>query len=129
MSQRQSRQLLWLTIAFAILLILIIIGANTGFEPFKAFYSVPAGDKVGHFLLIGTLSFLVNASLKARRVTMGPVQLLLGSLLVALVVTAEEFSQLFLVHRSFDLLDLAADYLGILLFGQLVRRFVAKRVA
>ena len=119
MSQRQSKQLLWITIGFIILLIGIVIGANIGFRGFRAFYTVPGGDKLGHFLLIGTLAFLVNASLGARRTRIGPLQPLLGSLLVALVVTAEEFSQIFLVHRSFDLLDLTADFVGILILGRL----------
>lgn len=119
MTERQSRQLIWITIGFIILLIGIVIGANTGFAGFRGFYDVPGGDKLGHFLLIGTLAFLVNASLRARRIRLGPLHPLLGSLLVALVVTAEEFSQIFLVHRSFDLLDLTADFAGILILGRL----------
>jgi VanZ family protein len=42
-----------------------------------------------------------------------------GSLIVAVIVTLEEFSQLFLHNRGFSLVDLAADYVGIILFGQL----------
>ena len=126
MTQRQSRQLLWLTIGFITLLIGIVIGANTGFEGFRGFYDVPGGDKLGHFLLIGTLAFLVNATLHARRIQLGRLRPLLGSLLVTLVVSAEEFSQLFLVHRSFDLLDLTADYVGILILGRLAARLSSK---
>ncbi|MCB0019559.1 MAG: VanZ family protein [Anaerolineales bacterium] len=126
MTQRQSKQLTWITIGFIILLIGIVIGADTGFEGFRAFYNVPGGDKLGHFLLIGTLAFLVNASLGARRVRLGPLQPLLGSLLVTLVVTAEEFSQIFLAHRSFDLMDLTADFVGILILGRLAAHLIRK---
>ena len=105
---------------------IFVIGADTGFEGFRAFYNVPGGDKLGHFLLIGTLAFLVNASLGARRIRLGPLQPLLGSLLVTLVVTAEEFSQIFLAHRSFDLMDLTADFVGILILGRLAAHLIRK---
>ena len=36
MTQRQSKQLTWITIGFIILLIGIVIGADTGFEGFRA---------------------------------------------------------------------------------------------
>jgi VanZ family protein len=47
-------------------------------------------------------------------------------------VTLEEFSQLYLRFRSFDLVDLFFDYVGIFLFGQLAyfikrRRRAARR--
>jgi len=38
---------------------------------------------------------------------------------VAALVTLEEFSQLFFAYRSFSLLDLSCDYLGIWLGGRL----------
>jgi VanZ family protein len=42
------------------------------------------------------------------------------------VVTIEEVSQIFVSGRSFDLGDLAADFLGIIAFGELAR-FIAGR--
>ncbi len=80
---------------------------------------IPYGDKLGHFWLMGTLSLLLNLALRARTVRIGPVTVLLGSLIVAVVVTAEEFTQIFLPGRTFDLIDLGADYLGIFLAGRL----------
>ena len=56
----------------------------------------------------------------------GRLELLRGSLLVALLVTLEEFSQLFFRTRTFDAVDLIFDYLGIFSFG-LLAYFLTKR--
>jgi VanZ family protein len=52
--------------------------------------------------------------------------LLVGTIIVLFVVTIEEVSQIFIRGRSFDLGDLAADFLGIIAFGELAR-FMTKR--
>lgn len=83
--------------------------------------NIPYGDTLGHFFLMGTLSFLVNLVLQAKTVGFGKLRYLLGSLLVAVIVTIEEFSQLFIRGRTFDWTDLAADFVGILIFGELAR--------
>jgi polysaccharide biosynthesis protein VpsQ len=77
--------------------------------------SIPFGDKLGHFFLFGTFSFLLNLSLGCRKVR----RVLSGNLIVSVIVTIEEISQIFIRGRSFDLTDLIADFLGILLFGKL----------
>lgn len=46
-------------------------------------------------------------------------RLLKTSLFLGALVTLEEISQLFLVNRTFSLVDLAADYAGIFLFSEL----------
>jgi polysaccharide biosynthesis protein VpsQ len=85
--------------------------------------SIPFGDKLGHFFLIGIFAFLLNLSLSCRKVW----RVLLGSLIVFVIVTVEEFSQIFIRGRSFDLTDLIADLLGILIFGK-VAEIVFKRL-
>jgi VanZ family protein len=110
-----------LTALFVIVLILIVIAANLGLAPslFAFLTHIPYGDKVGHFVLMGTLSLLVNLSLRADRVQIGPLVPLKGSLIVLAIVTVEEFSQLFLRFRGFSLIDLGFDYAGILACGKL----------
>jgi len=81
--------------------------------------SIPGGDKIGHFVLFGLLSFLVNLVLQATVVRCGRLTILKGSALVMVIVIAEEVSQLLFVSRSFEVLDLAADLAGIWFFGQL----------
>jgi VanZ family protein len=119
-----------LTILFILFLIGVVLVADAGLGPklFVFLDHIPGGDKTGHLALMGTLSFLVNRSLSAARTRVLSVRVLKGSLIVAVIVTLEEFSQLFLHNRGFSLVDLAADYVGIILFGQLAA-YVTKRVA
>lgn len=83
--------------------------------------SIPYGDKIGHFLLMGILSFLINLTVKCRSVGIGKLRYLLGSISVVVIVVIEEFSQLFVRGRTFDFYDLIADAAGILIFGELAR--------
>ena len=119
----------YLTIAFVVFLIGVVIVANLGLGPvaFQFLRYIPGGDKTGHFVLMGLLSLLVNLSFGAKRVTVAGLPLLKGSLIVIAVVTVEEVSQLLLKYRGFDLLDLAMDYLGIVAFGVLAEHLVRHR--
>ncbi len=116
-----QRTTILVTVAFGFLLLVIIALANIGVlhESLGFAKKIPLSDAVGHFLLMGAMALLVNLSLRARRFRLGPVGIMLGSVIVAAVVTAEEFSQLFLQHRSFSWIDLAADYMGIFILGRL----------
>lgn len=82
---------------------------------------IPFGDKIGHFCLMGIFSLLVNLALQAKTIRVLNLNYLLGSLIVAAIVTTEEFSQIFVRGRSFDLGDLAMDFAGIFLFGEFAR--------
>ena len=82
-------------------------------------YAFPYGDKVGHFLLIGGLAFLVNLSLSCRTIGLAKRNILLGSLVVAALVTVEEASQALFKTRNASLGDLGSSYLGILAFSRL----------
>lgn len=88
--------------------------------------SLPLGDKIGHFCLMGTLSLLVNLTLNAKTFRVWKLNYLLGSLIVAAVVTTEEFSQMFIGARTFDLYDLIFDYAGIFLLGETARAVCRK---
>ncbi len=94
------------------------------FRPFFNFVSSHPGlDKLGHFLLFGGAAFLLNLALGWRTWRVTGRNWLLGSTLVAVFCVTEEFSQLWFPSRTFDLLDLTADFAGIILFGWLARRF------
>lgn len=88
--------------------------------------NIPFGDKIGHFCLMGMFSLLVNLTLAVKTVRFWKFDLLLGSLLVALVVTAEEFSQIFISGRTFDAGDLAFDFAGIFICGEAARLIAGK---
>ena len=81
----------------------------------------PFGDKIGHFLLMGMFSVVVNLAFGAKIVKVRKFSYLLGSLIVLAIVTAEEVSQIFVSWRTFDVGDLLADAAGILIFGEIAR--------
>jgi polysaccharide biosynthesis protein VpsQ len=92
-------------------------------RPMFAFITAHPGlDKVGHFVLVGGSAFLLNLAFGLRQWKALGRSWLLGSTLIAAAVTIEEFTQLWFPSRSFDLLDLAADFAGIVCFGWLARR-------
>ena len=106
--------------AFLLFLISIIALADGGVLPAVSFYKqIPAGDQVIHFFLMGTAALLVNLTLSAATVRVGPLTLLKGSLIIGIITTAEEFSQVFFPGRFFQIEDLLANWLGIFLLGRL----------
>ena len=78
---------------------------------------VPEGDKIGHFVLMGMLAWLLNTSLGWRRSSVMGSAVWLGSVMVFTFATLEECSQRFFPARTFELLDLAGDYSGIAMAG------------
>lgn len=93
--------------------------------------NIPFGDKIGHFCLMGMCSLLVNLAFGAKNSQFWKLNYLLGSLIVLAIVTTEEFSQIFISGRTFDLNDLVFDYAGIFIFGEtgrfICRNIIAKR--
>ncbi len=118
-----------LAVGYICLLVVIVYFADLRryqflFRPVRR---IPYGDKISHFILMGLLSFAVNLLFQGGQFRWGRLQLLKGSLIVAIVVTLEEISQLFIQYRTFDLVDLAFDYAGIFLFGQLAYYLIKRR--
>jgi len=106
---------------FILSLIIIVFFADSGMMPsfIQNLYAFPAGDKAGHFILMGTLALLLNLCLSKRTISIFSRPWLLGSMIVLGVVTLEEITQIFFLTRSFDIVDLCFDYLGIFLLGSL----------
>lgn len=67
------------------------------------------------------LAFTLNYALRAPTVPLKCCRVQLGGLIIAALITIEECSQIWITSRSFDLLDLAANYTGILCAGWLTR--------
>lgn len=110
----------WLAIAFSIFIVFIIIGADLGYLRFalRLVNRVDNLDKFLHFILIGTLTYLVTASLLENFPKVNINWIVLNSILFFLIVfTLEEISQGPIRGRDFSLGDLAANYLGIFTFG------------
>ena len=102
---------------FSVFLGMVVYTADvgTGLRYWGWLEPLPLGDKVGHCGLMFTFCLLANLALRCRSTGPGQASLLIGTAVVAMIVAGEEFSQLWIPGRDFDLLDLAADALGIAL--------------
>jgi polysaccharide biosynthesis protein VpsQ len=104
----------------------IIVSADEDHLPgfITALYDFPNGDKLGHFLLMGTLALILTLALPKRfRLT--------GLIILAAGLAIEEFSQRFFQHRTSSWLDLASSLAGIVVFGGLclwLTRSIAKKM-
>ena len=110
-----------LAIAYFLFLAVVIYLADTRahLHLFSFIRSTPGGDKCGHFLLMGGFALLLNLSLSGRVVRVAGSAFLVGSIVALTLITIEEFSQRLIPHRTFDLLDLLADYAGVFVSGRL----------
>ena len=117
-----KKWLLLTTLLFSLLIVTIVILANLDQfpQPIKYLYDFPGGDKVGHFALFGLLSFLLNLSALAFYPKRNSTRLVLTvSLLLAIVIGLEEWSQSLFPSRTMSLIDLGASYMGVLVFALL----------
>ena len=98
-NNRMSREinLKWITIVFLIFMVVIIVLDDAGRLPsvLAVFYSFHYGDKIGHFVLMGLVNFLVVLSFPIRPPADLAQSSLICSLVVAALVTLEEGSQVF----------------------------------
>ncbi len=109
---------------FLVFLGYIIYLANTGQRSvfFDLVRAIPYGDKLGHFVLFGTLTALAVMATGFKKVSVGKAQLFLAVPIVSAVVLLEELSQGFFATRTFDLMDLLFDGLGIAVATLLLMR-------
>jgi len=95
----------------------IVVQANKGSSNifFDIVALLPLGDKFGHMLLFGLLSGLTIIAFKDNQIQIHGYKVPAGAVIVLAFALIEEISQLFFMHRTFDLLDIAADILGIMI--------------
>ena len=75
--------------------------------------NIPYGDKTMHFLLMAVFTFLLNGALNNKQLRWAGQQWPAGSLIVALLITLEECSQVFIPSRNFEMMDLVCKHAGI----------------
>ena len=109
----------WIAILFTTFIILIIVLADTGnLGILYHINRIPYADKVGHFILYGILTLLIDLALFRAQPARGRVQIaVISGLVLALLIGLEEFSQQYFADRTFSLLDLSASYLGVIVFS------------
>jgi hypothetical protein len=98
---------------------IIVIADRADGVPWWSFiHQIPFGDKVGHFGLVGTLSFLCNLAF-GRRDGNRPRFITRTTWVLLVLLSLEELSQGFIPHRHLDLFDWLADLAG-LAVGQIL---------
>ena len=99
----------------------VIIMADRGEESlfFDLVRAIPLGDKLGHFMLYGILSFLMNRAISFRHFKKHGLSWQMGSLAVFSFALVEELSQFYFPDRTADVMDLLADAAGIVFFTRL----------
>jgi VanZ family protein len=103
------------------ILLVIIISAYLKVIPVKL-STIPFYDTIGHFVLIGIAAFLSHLALKKRKVNVFNFTVPLAPILVCLFTMLEEFLQILSPNRTFDVVDLTADFIGIILFTWLAEK-------
>jgi VanZ family protein len=113
----------WLTVLFALFIVIIIVLADMGKLGRLFIMQFPYADKAGHFILYGILALLINLTL-FRSVPPGSRKRVawISSLILALLIGLEEFSQQYFANRTFSLSDLSASYLGVMVFSWLAMK-------
>ncbi len=110
------QQRIFLPLSFFLFIGYIIFLADTADHnfAFRLIGHIPYGDKLIHGLLYGLMALLLNYGLKFKTVKFN---LQLGAIIVLTFATIEELSQYFIPSRTFDLGDLLADFIGVILFS------------
>jgi VanZ family protein len=124
-----SRRYLCLLVIYGLMLTVIALMADLGIAAwvFDIAAVLPFGDKLGHMLLAGLLSFLLNNALHCRITSILSVNMLTGNLIAYLLVLMEEVPQYWITTRNLDIKDVLAAIVGIHLFGVLASRNVRKK--
>jgi polysaccharide biosynthesis protein VpsQ len=109
----------YLAFTFSLFIIGVVFLADMGRLGILGFLNrIPFGDKIGHFLLYGLLTLLIDLALFRSRPDLRPGLVAFRvALTLALLIGLEEYSQQFFANRSFDLVDLAFSCLGLIFFS------------
>ena len=118
-----------LGVLFSLFVLFIWQRADQGQLPafITVLYNFPHGDKVGHFMLMGLLTFVVCLPFCRGEWGRTKKRILIVMSIVVVIITLEEISQHFFSSRSMDVVDLLCSYAGILCFGGLLLRICQTR--
>ena len=109
----------WLTFLLTLFIILIIVLADLGkLGILRIVNQIPFGDKIGHFILYGILTLLLDLTFIRSLPNRSPKLIVVFTgLILILIIGLEEYSQQYFAKRTFDLVDLTFSYLGVLFFS------------
>ncbi len=119
-----------LTTLFVLFIIAIIILADTGNLGILRTLTAHDLDKVGHFVLYGILTLLLDLTfLQSDRFKPRPGLLVFRmALILSLLIGLEEYSQRFFPARTVDLVDLACSYLGVIFFSWVALKATGREI-
>ena len=118
-----------------IIVIIVVLTDMRKLGPIGGLYDFPYGDKVGHFLLFGLFSLVVNLSMYESKLTAAASPdiapeykrtTILTSLIIAIFAGMEELSQIWFPSRTASIYDLLASCQGISLFTWLFLSLIKK---
>jgi VanZ family protein len=117
----KSVSMIRIALAYVALFAASVVAADAGWLPRFAerLHDLPFGDKVLHFTMFGLLALVANLALASCGKRSLARAIVVGSLFVLIVATAEEYSNRYLVQRDWSLGDLTANYLGVVCLGLL----------
>ncbi len=103
---------------FFILIAWIIYEADKGIDNplIKLGEKIPLGDKIGHFMIYGLLALLLNFTLSNHKLTIRRVTVYTSIVIVLSFAILEEITQIAFASRTFDLIDILFDVLGVIFF-------------
>ena len=107
--------------------VLASIGAYTGVLP-TSLTAVPGSDKVGHFFMIGALSFFLDGAIDRRELRVLGARVPLAAAGVLFVAGVEEYLQRLSPVRDSSIYDYLADVCGVVALTAL-SRYLEPRLA
>lgn len=122
---QKKAQKRWIIVFWLYILVLVAISVSAYLQLLPS--SLTANDKLGHFILLGTAGFFSHQALNQRMLKTALCPLPLGPALVSIVSVIDELLQMTSTVRSFDLVDMSANLIGIWLFyaiAETIRRLL-----
>ena len=120
-------KILTFCVFLGVAIISLVASTSYGLILARLVQQIPGGDKTGHFVLMGIVSF-VTVVAAIRLGTRSPrANVMIGFILVGVFATLDEVLQLVLPRRTFSLSDLSASYAGVVVFGALAWALVRSR--
>lgn len=116
-------KILALLIFVAFITLVIFLDRGKGSHYVEIMMSIPYGDKIAHFFIIGSLSFFLNLAMNFRRISILNKSFLLANILLIAFMALEELTQAFNPYRHFELSDMMMNNSGIMVFSYLAGMF------
>ena len=88
---------------------------------FSSVGAIPYGDKIGHFVLYGLLAMFFDWSFNFKSRLLFGYNIPFSALVILGFAVIEEFTQILLESRNFDLVDILFDFLGMWFFIRIGR--------